>query len=527
MTNYLGLNKVNNILYLGNKPTADGYCAIVANKIGGMPSIIFSGGSWQTSSDGINYDVVVSGVDLDGYYGKEELGSILDGYSSAELPPGLLDGYYSKEETSLILDDYYTAEEIGTILDGYSSAELPSGLLDGYYTSQEVDQLLVDYYTAEEIGTILDGYSSPELPPGLLDGYYTSQEVDQLLVDYYTVEEIGTILDGYTAGTGSGENFNLQFDNADLDAFGNIVITHSLGTENILSQIFDDDGYLIMPDELKIVDVDSMIINVASFQPIIGNWNVVISSGGGSSSLPVGLLDGYVAYEQYPHLSYDDGVIAWWKLNETSGTTIFDSVGSNDLSFRNTPTLNKCGKNSNSVEFGVNSGLWGASTLNPTSNAASIAAWIRPSASTGSAQYIVMKGYESTWGAAHYASFSIYISSNEYSLKASVDLGAGEVTTSTVLLTPTLLNNNTVWFHVGTTFDGSNIRIYLNGDLGVTTPASGSINWGTNQNWVIGNCHVAGTDRYFSGRIEDVRICNVVKPLSWFRDLYLCKPIQP
>jgi hypothetical protein len=108
MTNYLGLNKVNNILYLGNKPTADGYCAIVANKIGSTPAIIFDSGEWKLSSDGVSYDVVVSGSNLDGYYNKDDVDYIL------------FDGYYGKQDISTILGDYYDKEEIGNILDGYT-----------------------------------------------------------------------------------------------------------------------------------------------------------------------------------------------------------------------------------------------------------------------------------------------------------------------------------------------------------------------------------------------------------------------
>lgn len=42
---------------------------------------------------------------------------------------------------------------------------------------------------------------------------------------------------------------------------------------------------------------------------------------------------------EYAGVVITDGPLAYWRLNETSGTTAFDEIGSNDLSHQNTPTL--------------------------------------------------------------------------------------------------------------------------------------------------------------------------------------------
>lgn len=75
------------------------------------------------------------------------------------------------------------------------------------------------------------------------------------------------------------------------------------------------------------------------------------------------------------------------------------------------------------------------------------------------------------------------------------------------------------WTHVGLTFDGSNIKLYINGRLMSTTARTGTIDYGTNGPWFIGS-DPGGTSGEFLGQMQDFRIANIARPLSWFQSVY-------
>jgi hypothetical protein len=76
----------------------------------------------------------------------------------------------------------------------------------------------------------------------------------------------------------------------------------------------------------------------------------------------------------------------------------------------------------------------------------------------------------------------------------------------TIVNTPyTSLNS---WHHVAMTYDGSNVRIYMDGTLVKTQAASGSITTNTNPLY-IGNQN--GYPEFYGGSVDEVRIWNVVR----------------
>lgn len=236
------------------------------------------------------------------------------------------------------------------------------------------------------------------------------------------------------------------------------------------------------------------------------------------------ILDGYAKItDLVPKYITDSSILARWKLNEQTGSTIYDSGSDGyNLTTVNSPTLGRTARLCSSVQFAATKAIEGANTLNPNPTGFSVSAWFRPMGATGTTQYIVMKGYDSSWGSTHYTSFSIYISSESHGIRAAVDLGSGEVLTDLISLLSLTYTGGSLWYHVGVTFDGSNLRLYLDGELVTTKAASGSVDWGTSQKWVIGNNHIRGaSDRYFNGRVEDVVIYNEVKNERFFRDVYM------
>ncbi|MGH9870528.1 MAG: LamG-like jellyroll fold domain-containing protein [Candidatus Polarisedimenticolia bacterium] len=73
------------------------------------------------------------------------------------------------------------------------------------------------------------------------------------------------------------------------------------------------------------------------------------------------------------------------------------------------------------------------------------------------------------------------------------------------------------WSHVAFTYDGSNVRTYLNGALASTQAASGPIQPATapsNQFRIGGRYSTAAGTRYFAGVIDDVSLWNVALPAA-------------
>ena len=191
------------------------------------------------------------------------------------------------------------------------------------------------------------------------------------------------------------------------------------------------------------------------------------------------------------------GLVAYWKMNEGSGTTLVDDSG-----FGNNGTLlgspvwvtGKAGsalKLDGTTQYAT---VANAASLN-ISSAITLAVWIRPEKLA--AQKIIAKYSTGVDG---------------YSL---IMLSTGKVTFqfNQFTSTTTKLNSNTLyptdgvtWMHVAATYDGAIIKIYINGvlDKSVTLPAT-PIN--TNTLPVLIGQESGGTG-IFKGTMDDARIYN-------------------
>jgi hypothetical protein len=69
------------------------------------------------------------------------------------------------------------------------------------------------------------------------------------------------------------------------------------------------------------------------------------------------------------------------------------------------------------------------------------------------------------------------------------------------------------WSYVAATFDGTKVKLYLNGDLAASAPYAGykSYEYGTGYGLAIGNSSSSGFDLPFSGTVDAARVSRVVR----------------
>jgi len=74
-----------------------------------------------------------------------------------------------------------------------------------------------------------------------------------------------------------------------------------------------------------------------------------------------------------------------------------------------------------------------------------------------------------------------------------------------------------VWYHLVSTYDGANLRFYMNGNsVGTPVAATGNVQTPTANH--IGSYD--GTTIYFAGSVDEVQIYNVAKDARWVRQQY-------
>ncbi len=124
-----------------------------------------------------------------------------------------------------------------------------------------------------------------------------------------------------------------------------------------------------------------------------------------------------------------------------------------------------------------------------------IAAWINVNAFNRSYQAIVTKG-DSAWRIQRWSNTN-NIEFACTGLSHSFPYGS---------LTGSINVNDGLWHHVAGVYDGSRVYLYVDGNLDVSEPSSGSI--GTNNYKVLIGSNAQQTNRYWNGWIDDVRIYN-------------------
>ena len=213
------------------------------------------------------------------------------------------------------------------------------------------------------------------------------------------------------------------------------------------------------------------------------------------------------------------GLIAYWKLDETSGTAASDSAGSNNGSYQgglDPATDSVQGINGTALDFdGVDDFVEFSSATTDGLAVISVSLWLKTTESGTSPTHYTSRpsfaGNESPSGGSN----DFILQTEGGNIAYYHGLGSGD---QVFVATNTLVNNDQ-WHHVVFTYDASETNLYLNGAFvpGSTLAADGSLL--DDSSFVIGAWDDNG-DKPHSGSIDDVRIYNRVLSTADITELY-------
>ncbi len=207
-------------------------------------------------------------------------------------------------------------------------------------------------------------------------------------------------------------------------------------------------------------------------------------------------------------------LVGRWKFNEGSGSSAADSSG-----FGNTGRLINTGWASGRSGAAVN--LLGYSrshvrianspSLSRFANAITVAAWVRMDAYHSGNVGVVTRQF----GNGTDNSFFLGFADNRYSFRVRTSAGEREARAG--------LAGPFSWLHVVGTYDGSIIRLYVNGTQAATISQSSNLSSTTKPVIVGGNQNDTATDNaelLLNGRVDDARLYDRALSASEVRALY-------
>ena len=217
--------------------------------------------------------------------------------------------------------------------------------------------------------------------------------------------------------------------------------------------------------------------------------------------------------------SSTDGLIDWWKFDQTSGTSAFDSVGSDPgtlLGFNstNTPTW-AAGRIGNALAFnGTNEYVNLDSSRLSLSNNFSISAWIYPRPGCAGVFFCLRSLYG--------------VSGFNFSLTDNAVIISGQTATGwhqTYFAVNQIQDN--AWSHVVVVYDKSTVEVYVNG-VKKTPDYLGDPNWDSDFAMDPSGSTRIGAENgngpvgyFFNGLIDDLRVYNRTLIAAEIQQLYL------
>ncbi len=191
------------------------------------------------------------------------------------------------------------------------------------------------------------------------------------------------------------------------------------------------------------------------------------------------------------------GLVAHWRLDESSGTKANDDMGLHHGTLANGPAWDPGnGFIGGALNFDGSNDRVDVGAFNVSGQKLTLAAWIRRDGS-GHVEGRIISKATTTSGDDHMWMLSL-IETNKLRFR----LNAGGTTYTLVGSAGVQVNQ---WHHAAATYDGTTMRLYLDGSQVASMPATGNI--GTNSAAIaMGNQPAGAGDRPFGGDLDDVRV---------------------
>ena len=241
-----------------------------------------------------------------------------------------------------------------------------------------------------------------------------------------------------------------------------------------------------------------------------GSGADTLSGGAGDDTLSGGLGTSYG--EAIAGL----GAVAHWQLDDTTGNTATDSIGSNDGTYQADITLRSTGIHSGgtSADFNGTSGSSDSGYIEVKHSAdltlsqGTVQLWFNADSTTGT-QYLIDKSSNDGQ-----EQFQVYLDNGQL-----VFTQTNGGVTETVSVTPAGLTAGS-WQHLAVTFGDGQMRIYLDGQLEGSVAASNSL-INEEKLWFGARSGSGNTNLdNFQGQIDEISIHNTVLTQTQLQSLY-------
>jgi len=244
----------------------------------------------------------------------------------------------------------------------------------------------------------------------------------------------------------------------------------------------------------------TVTVNVSSSAPSSVTNTATVSGGGESntgngSASDVTAIASIVSPLPLPAPGGGKGLVAAYSFDEGSGITVQDGSDSNNDGTIKNATWTTSGRYGGALTFnGTNAvvNVPDSSSLHLTS-AMTLEAWVRPATVSSWWSDVIYKGDDNY--------YLMGASDNSSRPAAGGTFGA---TSSSNVFGPSALAANT-WTHLAATYDGSTLKLYVNGTLASSLARSGSMATSANP-LQIGGDNIFG--QHFGGIIDEVRVYN-------------------
>ena len=211
------------------------------------------------------------------------------------------------------------------------------------------------------------------------------------------------------------------------------------------------------------------------------------------------------------------GLVSYWKLDESSGTTTYDAHGSNNGTVMG-PAIGQNVKELGSSYYfdGSNDyvSIPNSSSLDITGTAISLSVWIYTTSSNGT-QVIFSKIVQQDAHPYPYFQYNLqlYYSSSKLYPRFLLSIGGNYYYASDVNYN---ITSNT-WHHIVGTYDGSTMRLYVDGAINATKSVTGSIDHYSAPVYIGVN---GALNEAFKGYIDETGVWNRTLSASEVSTLY-------